>query len=71
MSETGINSAKKMSDVLEKTKEKTLNMAVKSKEKEEKAAVKAKEKEENLVRGTLRRAVAPTPKAYNPYASCY
>jgi len=46
MSETGINSAKKMSDVLEKTKEKTLNMAVKAKEKEEKATVKANEKEE-------------------------
>ena len=43
MSETGINIAKKMSDTLDKTKEK----AVKSKEKEEKAAVKAKEKEEN------------------------
>lgn len=42
MSETGINIAKKMSDTLDKTKEK----AVKSKEKEEKAVVKAKEKEE-------------------------
>ena len=44
---------------------------IRKQRKKEKREQEAKEKEENLVRETLRRAVAPTPKAYNPYASCY
>tara|TARA_R110002167_G_scaffold2568_2_gene12959 strand:- start:721 stop:1455 length:735 start_codon:yes stop_codon:yes gene_type:complete len=39
--------------------------------KKEKREQEAREKEENLVRETLRRAVAPTPKVWNPYSGCY
>ena len=39
--------------------------------KKEKREQEAREKEENLVRETLRRAVAPTPKPWNPYSACY
>ena len=39
--------------------------------KKEKREQEAREKEENLVRDTLRRAVAPTPKVWNPYSGCY
>lgn len=39
--------------------------------KKEKREQEAREKEENLVRETLRRAVAPTPKAHNPFDFCY
>ena len=39
--------------------------------KKEKREQEAREKEENLVRETLRRAIAPTPKAHNPFDFCY
>ena len=44
---------------------------IRKQRKKEKREQEAKDKEEDLVRETLRRAVAPTPKAYNPYDFCY
>lgn len=44
---------------------------IRKQRKKEKREQEAKDKEEDLVRETLRRAVAPTPKAHNPYDFCY
>lgn len=44
---------------------------IRKQRKKEKREQEARDKEEDLVRETLRRAVAPTPKAYNPYDFCY
>ena len=44
---------------------------IRKQRKKEKREQEARDKEEDLVRETLRRAVAPTPKAHNPYDFCY
>ena len=44
---------------------------IRKQRKKEKREQEARDKEEDMVRETLRRAVAPKPKAYNPYEFCY